>query len=751
VTDLFPTAGSVVARAAGRRELRIPLRILLDALSWAVALVLATLLRFDFTTVPDDTWGGVALAIGVALAGQGWLGAWLGLYRGRFKIASFEELRALLLSMGVTTVVLTVVVLAAGRPVPGSVTLIAGVLALLFAAGGRYTWRAVADHALRPRGDHVSRIVVFGAGETGTQVARLMLRNPESHYVPVAFLDDDPAKRNLHIHGVPVRGARADLARVAALDGATILLLAAPSAPTEVQRAVAREARNLGLAVRALPSLDELIGDRIALGQIRPLVDAELLGRAPGEIDLEAVRHAIVDKRVLVTGAGGSIGAEICRQVAALDPAEIVMLDRDESALQQTQLSIHGHGLLDSPNLVLADIRDRQRVFDVFARWEPQVVFHAAALKHLPLLEQYPEEAVKTNLLGTIHLLEAASQHEVERFINISTDKAANPISVLGYSKRISERFTAWFGGRVREGTYVSVRFGNVLGSRGSLLTTFQHQIAAGGPVTVTHEEVTRYFMTVSEAVQLVLESTVIGASGEVLVFDMGRPVSILQLAEQLIAEADHDITIEITGLRPGEKLHEDLFGDGESDDHPLHPSISHARVPALPPSAVNLLSGEHDIPGLREGLRTLARLQAPSRWAADLDAAAMCGYVVMAADGRIEAMNALGSEYLFGERVSLDAIDQDGIVWDALGPDGAPLDPGANPVLTALREGGTERMVIGMRHRGEPVRWLECSTHPLTDRDESTVAVVCLMEPVDWTPREGPSETSDQGSNASA
>jgi len=391
---------------------------------------------------------------------------------------------------------------------------------------------------------------------------------------------------------------------------------------------------------------------------------------------------------------------------------------------------------------VLADIRDRQRVHEVFEQWQPQVVFHAAALKHLPLLEQHPEEAVKSNLLGSIHVLDAALDREVERFVNISTDKAANPISVLGFTKRIGERFTAWFGTRAARSAYVSVRFGNVLGSRGSLLTAFQHQIAAGGPVTVTHAEVTRYFMTLSEAVQLVLQSTVVGTTGEVLVFDMGRPVSILKLAEQLVAEADDEVKIEITGLRPGEKLHEELLGEGEGDARPHHPLISQARVPPLPPSAMHLLNGPHDARELREGLRTLSRLEAPYRWAADPEVAATCGYVVIAADGRIEAMNALGSEYLFGQHVPLDALDQDDIVWDALGSDGAPLDPGENPVLTALREGAAERVVIGLRHGGAPVRWLECSTHPLTDRDASTVAVVCLMEPVEWVPTEARSRS---------
>jgi FlaA1/EpsC-like NDP-sugar epimerase len=725
--------GQIVARAALHRGLRVPLRMSLDGLAWLVGLVLATLLRYDITGVPDGIWGSVAAVVGIAFVVQAALGFCFGLYRGRFTIASFEELRGLLASMGLTTALLVAVDIAVDRPVPGSVAFIGGALALLLAAGGRYTWRAVADHALRPRGEGVSRLIVFGAGETGTQVARLMLRNPQSQYLPVAFLDDDPRKRHLQLHGVPVRGTRADLAQVAEREGATMLLLAAPSAPIEVQRAVGREARALGLGVRSLPSLDELIGDRVTLNHIRPLVDAELLGRPPIQIDLDAVAQALTGKRVLVTGAGGSIGAEICRQVAALEPAELVMLDRDESALHFTQLSIRGHGLLDTPDLVLADIRDRARVDDVFRRWQPDVVFHAAALKHLPLLELHPDEAVKTNLGGTMNVLEASLACGIERFVNVSTDKAANPISVLGYTKRIAERLTAWFGKRSADGVYVSVRFGNVLGSRGSLLTAFQHQIASGGPVTVTHEEVTRYFMTLSEAVQLVLQSTVAGATGEALVFDMGSPVSILQIAQQLAAEAEGDIEIKFTGLRPGEKLHEELLGVGERDGwRPHHPLISQVDVPPLPPSALQLLSGLTDAGSLREGMRTLARLDVPYRWAADPDIAGSIGYVIVAADGRIEAMNALASEYLFGAHAALDTIERDNVVWDAVGADGQPLDPRTNPVVTAMREGAPERVVIGLRHGSDAARWVECSTHPLTDRDDSTVALLCLLQPVD-------------------
>ena len=294
-----------------------------------------------------------------------------------------------------------------------------------------------------------------------------------------------------------------------------------------------------------------------------------------------------------MTGAGGSIGSELCRQLVRFSPAEIIMLDRDESALHEVQLSIYGRALLDTPQTVLADLRDERAISELFETRKPQVVFHAAALKHLPLLERYPNEAYQTNVLGTATMLNAAQRAGVEVFINISTDKAANPISVLGFSKRIAERLTAEFAFRSGPGKYISVRFGNVLGSRGSVLTSFKDQIAKGGPVTVTHRGVTRYFMTISEAVQLVIQAGAIGSTGEVLVLDMGKPVNIYDVAEQLVRNSGKPITIDVVGLRVGEKVHEELFGKGEIDERPLHPLISH--VAAKPIDQMNLTKNPKD------------------------------------------------------------------------------------------------------------------------------------------------------------
>jgi nucleoside-diphosphate-sugar epimerase len=370
-----------------------------------------------------------------------------------------------------------------------------------------------------------------------------------------------------------------------------------------------------GAGCRALPSAGDLLHGRPSAGDLlhgRPgagdLPDvpvAALLGRRPSELDLPPVAALLRGRRVLVTGAGGSIGSELCRQVQRCGPAELIMLDRNESGLHAVQLSLSGRALLDSPDLVLADLRDPAAIAAVFAAHRPQIVFHAAALKHLPLLQRHPGEAVQTNIQGTLTLLEQCG--EVDTFINISTDKAADPVGVLGYSKRITERITAHAATR-HPGRFLSVRFGNVLGSQGSVVTAFQAQIAAGGPVTVTHPDATRYFMTIREAAQLVLQAAVVGRDGEALVLDMGEPVRVTDLARRLARQAPHPVEIVYTGLRPGEKLHEVRFGAGEPDLRPLHPLISHTTVPSLDPAEVRLLDPHADRASLVAELARLCR-----------------------------------------------------------------------------------------------------------------------------------------------
>ena len=438
----------------------------------------------------------------------------------------------------------------------------------------------------RPAGTGASRLLVFGAGEGGADVVRTMRRDPASPYLPVALLDDDRRKRHLSLSGVPVVGTRADLASAAARYDARSVLIAIPSAPARLIREFTDEARQVGLDVKVLPAWHEVVRGSARPGEIRSPTIADLLGRREVRTDLAAAADYLAHKRVLVTGAGGSIGSELCRQIAQLCPAELILLDRDESALHALQMSLRGRASLDSPDIALLDIRDGPALDALFAARRPQVVFHAAALEHVTALEANPGEAVKTNVWGTSHVL-AAAAHGVERLVNISTDKAADPRNVLGQSKRIAERLTAAVACRSGR-TFVSVRFGNVLGSRGSVLETFRAQIAAGGPVTVTDPDVTRYFMTVEEALELVIQAGAIGEPGEVLVLDMGEPVRIVDLARRLIDEAGRQVPLEVTGLRPGEKLHEDLFGAEEPRDHrPRHLQVSQAVVPVLHPARV--------------------------------------------------------------------------------------------------------------------------------------------------------------------
>ncbi|NCD16927.1 MAG: polysaccharide biosynthesis protein [Actinobacteria bacterium] len=338
-----------------------------------------------------------------------------------------------------------------------------------------------------------------------------------------------------------------------------------------------------------MPPFEDIVraGYHVQLSQVHEVRVEDLLGRRPVQTDLSAIAGYVSGKTVLITGAGGSIGSELARQVHRFGPSELVLLDRDESGLHGVQLSIYGQGLLDSRDMVLADIREADVLDRVFSEHKPEVVFHAAALKHLPMLEQYPEEGWKTNVLGTLNVLEAARRHGVRHFVNISTDKAADATSVLGKTKRAAEELTAWFAAE-GAGTYLSVRFGNVLGSRGSMLHTFTAQIERGGPITVTHPDITRFFMTIPEACELVIQAGAIGDPGDVLVLDMGTPIKILDVATRLIAHSGRrDVEVVFTGLRPGEKLHEVLFSENEAGEPSGHPLISHVQVPPLHPRDV--------------------------------------------------------------------------------------------------------------------------------------------------------------------
>jgi len=617
---LLPRFGLLLERR------RLAFQLTVDMFAWSIGIVSAIVLRYEFTVDPNEwgpfTLGSVFGAIALAAALQMTTGLAGGLYLGRYRFGSFDEVLHLVRSVLVAFAGLAVVNQFLPRHlVPLSVTVVGALFALLMMAGVRYMWRLMLERSLRPSADSSTRAIVFGAGEGGVQTITAMLRNPASPYLPVALLDDDPGKRNLRVMGVPVVGGRDAMLREAKRLDVGLLVIAIPSARPDVLRELSDLALSARLQVRALPPLSELFGASIGVSDIRPLTEADLLGRHEIDTDIDAIAGYLTGKKVLVTGAGGSIGSELCRQISRFAPAELVMLDRDESALHAVQLLLEGRAMLESRNLVVSDIRDLDRLHGVFAEHRPDVVFHAAALKHLPLLEMHPSEALKTNIYGTSNVLEAARHAGVSRFVNISTDKAADPTSVLGYTKRIAEKLTAK-AAHDSDGTYLSVRFGNVLGSRGSVLTAFRAQVAAGGPVTVTDPEVTRYFMTVEEAVQLVIQAGAVGGDGEALVLDMGEPVKIDDVARRLAAEAERHVEIVYTGLRPGEKLHEVLLGADEIDRRPAHPFISHVSVPTMSVETVRAIVEGSDEVALSNELSQLARVGfgpgGPGRDAAD-------------------------------------------------------------------------------------------------------------------------------------
>jgi len=574
------------------------LQFILDTIALSCTAMVVSYWRFVYQVHPDPmgaTQDTVFRVIPLVFLIQAIVGYVVGIYRRRWRYGSFDEIAGLL-----TTTTISIAILLFLRffdhsinPYPRSVIVVGGFAGVFLMAANRYVWRLIREQLRRPTEDTATKILVYGAGEGGIQMVNTLLRNPSSRYLPVGFIDDNPDTHRLTISGVPVIGGRESLPEARGKTGASTLLIAIPSADSSLINDISARAQKLDMEVKIVPPVQNLFERPLDPSDIRDLTDEDLLGRRKIHTDLQQISEYLVNRRVLVTGAGGSIGSELCRQLVRFNPAELIMLDRDESALHEVQLSIHGRALLDTPQTVLADLRDAATINHIFETRKPEVVFHAAALKHLPLLERYPGEAYKTNVMGTATLLKAAQDNDVKVFVNISTDKAANPISILGYSKRIAERITAYFGTQSSSAKFISVRFGNVLGSRGSVLMSFRDQIEKGGPVTVTHRGVTRYFMTISEAVQLVIQAGAIGSSGEVLVLDMGSPVSIYDVAARLVRNSQKNVEIEIVGLRAGEKVHEELFGDGEVDTRPKHPLISH--VPVNPINTEVLLSDPKD------------------------------------------------------------------------------------------------------------------------------------------------------------
>jgi FlaA1/EpsC-like NDP-sugar epimerase len=554
------------------------LRVLVDLTSWLAASTLATLLRFDAelpTGMATEIFiFGLVAALTAAIINYGF-----SLYAGKYASSSLEEVIALCLSTAITIILLfTLRVLTDFSLVPRSVPIVAGTLAIIFMLVSRILTSPRFSNLL-PSESTGEKTLVYGAGIAGRQIVEQMLWQADK-YNPIGFLDDDPAKSNLRIFGRRVMGNVDTLEAIVKKFEIRILIVAISGIDSTTLLDLERRCRSLNVNLRVIPTTFEIMSGAVSLTDISEISEDDLLGRRTIRSDDSEISKFISGKRVLVTGAGGSIGSEIVRQIDRYAPASLAMFDRDETALLNLQLSMDGTGLLTQDGLLLGDIRDVDRVNQVFAEFRPDIVFHAAALKHLTTLERFPEEAYKTNVVGTQNILDASVAYGVTTFVNISTDKAADPTSELGKSKLITERFTAGISSYSHK--YISVRFGNVIGSNGSFIHTFRQQIKLGGPLTITHPDVTRYFMTVSEAVHLVLQSAIIGKNGETLILDMGEPVRILDIAKHMIEVSKREIDIVFTGLRTGEKLHENLVAPSEVIEVREHPSIMHTRVEPL-------------------------------------------------------------------------------------------------------------------------------------------------------------------------
>lgn len=561
--------------------------IVVDAVIWTGMFIVALWMRYDFS-VAQLTWSlgmGKFYVVLVALIAISWIVGWLtGLYRGRYVPGSVLESSVVTFVFAVATVSVFIGYIVSGQyeGIPRSTPFVAGAFTTLAALVLRSLVRRKRLFGAGVAKD-AERALVFGAGDGGLQLVRQLRRSEVSQFNPVGILDDDPGKRQMVIEGVRVHGGRERLEELAKKTGASTLLLAVPSLHGDELVDIRDRAEAAGLRVLVLPPLSSMMRGRVAVDELREINVNDLLGRKPAQLNQTQIAEYLRGKRIMVTGAGGSIGSELCRQLMRFRPAELMMLDRDESGLHAVQLSINDQAMLDGDDTILASIRDSSSLYRIFEQRRPQIVFHAAALKHMPLLEQYPLEGLKTNVVGTLNLLDAAERSGVETFVNISTDKAANPCSALGFSKRIAERLTAARAVTAQGAKYVSVRFGNVLGSRGSVLTVFEKQIRDGGPVTVTDPDVNRYFMTIPEACQLVLQAAAVGKSGETLVLDMGDPIKIADVAKTLIEQSGQNIEVVYTGLRTNEKLAEELFDDTECpEDCEAHEALSVVRVPPI-------------------------------------------------------------------------------------------------------------------------------------------------------------------------
>ncbi len=516
----------------------------------------------------------------------------LGLYNRYWNSASIDELAKLIFIIFWAIIIQTTVFIVFNRleilnfeVLPLSLPLLDGIILFFFVAGARFSIRLMERlNERRKISYHGERVLVVGSGKAGNSIVQEMQRNPQLGLNPVAFVDDDIEKKGLKIRGIPVMGTRHSLPEIITKMDINKVIIAMPTAPGSEIRDIFSICRKTGVQARTIPGIYEILDDKVRIDSIRQVQIEDLLRRETVKTDIKKVEDFLKGKKVLVTGSGGSIGSELCRQIIKCHPSEIILLGQGENSIFDIEHEIkkrlsltNGKQYNTKVNIVIASIRSLNRLEKIFEQFEPDVIFHAAAHKHVPMMEMNPSEAISNNIKGTQNLIDLSLKYNVEHFVFISTDKAVNPSSIMGASKRVSEMIVLK-AARVYGKNYSAVRFGNVLGSRGSVVLTFKRQIAEGGPVTITHPDIQRYFMTIPEAVQLVLQASVIGNGGEIFVLDMGEPVKVLDLAKDIIRlsgyEVDKDIKIIHTGLRPGEKLYEELFIPGELYEKTIHEKI---------------------------------------------------------------------------------------------------------------------------------------------------------------------------------
>lgn len=561
-----------------------------DLLMIPAAWLGALWLRFNLATIPAEFLDQALRVLPVVVVVQGANFLYFGLYRGVWRFASVPDLVRILQAVlvGVSLCAVAVFLMTRMTYIPrASFPLFAGLL-VVFLGGPRLAYRWFRDR--RPYRASSKNALIVGAGRAGETLARSLLHDPSSEYRPVGFIDDDPDKKGREIHGIRVAGYCEQAPEIAARVGADVVIIAIPSASSVQMRRIVECCERSNLPMRTIPRMADLVSGRAAPSDLRDITIEDLLNRQPVQPDWPTIRDELTGRTILVTGGGGSIGSELCRQIARLDPSRLIVVDASEFNLHRIELDLRATHPALSISIVLADVCDTVAIHRLFERHRPDVVFHAAAYKQVPMLESHMREAVRVNTLGTHTVARAAAVHAVDCFVLVSSDKAVNPVNAMGASKRLAEMVCRAVDDASASTRFVAVRFGNVLDSVGSVVPLFREQIASGGPVTVTHRDMERYFMTIPEACQLIMASATLGTGGEVFVLDMGEPVQILYLAEQMIRLSGKvpgkDVAIEIVGLRPGEKLSEELFHATESAGATRHEKIFLARSRSVEPAA---------------------------------------------------------------------------------------------------------------------------------------------------------------------